>query len=107
MKTQIINILNRKAITPVSQDDSSSNNFEGFENACEAVEKERISVPPENSVMRKITQSRSKVPRLESTQRTEEELEIQDLQYKEEANQEFMNHLRESDSSEVKTSAVI
>ena len=67
VKAQIVNILNRKAVTPVSQGDSSSNSFEGFENACETVEKESISVPPENLVTRKITQSRSKVPRLEST----------------------------------------
>ena len=67
VNTQIINILNRKAVTPVSQDDSFSNSFEGFENASEAVEKERMSVPAENSVTRKVTQSRLKVPRLEST----------------------------------------
>ena len=42
VKTQIINIISRKAVTQVSQDDSSRNSIEGFENACKAVEKEKI-----------------------------------------------------------------
>ena len=104
LKTQIMNIMDRRTVTQVPRENSSSHSFEGFENSCEVIENKRISVPRENSMTRAMTRIRSKAPRLESTRRTEDELEMQDSNQEDELNNEFMNSLKESNDSEIITS---